>query len=386
MKTEKLYYKDCHLSQFSAFVTACQRVEGGYEILLDATAFYPEGGGQPCDLGKLGDARVLDVQERGEAVIHLCDRPLPVGEQVSGKIDMLRRFDLMQQHSGEHILSGIICRRWGYHNVGFHIGSDMVTIDFDGIVPMEALEELEAAANQAIWENLPIRCYYPNEEELPTIPYRSKKALRYPVRIVEIGDVDTCACCGVHVDKTGEIGLLKIFSCVKFHQGVRMEIACGRWAFNHLNAAFHQNRQVSQAFSAKITQTGEAAREMNARVTQLEYRCTGLQKRIFATIAQSYRGQGDVLHFEADLTPTALRELADAISETCGGTAAVYSGNDTQGYAICIVDKQKDMTPLSTALRQELNAKGGGRGFFQGKTEATQTQITAFFVKLFGKG
>ena len=383
METQKLYYSDSHLYRFAATVTRCEKVTNGYAVTLDATAFYPEGGGQACDLGTLGSAKVLDVQERGEEVIHLCDTPLTVGKPVEGIIDAERRFDLMQQHTGEHIVSGIICARFGYHNVGFHVGTDMITIDFDGPIPADALPEIEAAANRAVWQNLPIRCWYPTPEELPNVSYRTKRVLPWPVRIVEIPGVDKCACCGVHVAYTGEIGLVKLFSCVKFHQGVRIEMACGGRALALLNAAFDQNRQVSQAFSAKWMQTGKAARKMNERLAAAEYRCAGMERRIWDAIAADYQGQGNVLHFEPELSALAVRELADRIAEKCVGTAAVFSGTDGN-FNVCLVNKNGDVKELGSALKSALNARGGGKpGIFQGTIPATREQIDQFFQEWF---
>jgi alanyl-tRNA synthetase len=375
METRKLYYEDSQLYTFSARVTGCRETEGGYAVTLDATAFYPEGGGQACDIGTLGSATVLDVQEQGHQILHLCDRPLTVGETVEGCIDETRRFDLMQQHTGEHIVSGIICQRYGYHNVGFHIGAEGITIDFDGPIPADALPEIEAAANQAVWQNIPIRCWYPTEQELPNIYYRSKKTLPWPVRIVQIPGVDSCACCGVHVKHTGQIGLIKLFSCVKFHQGVRIEMACGGRALAILNAAYDQNRQVSQAFSAKLMTTGEAARKMNERLAAAEFRCTGLERALWDRTAADYQGKGNVLHMDQTLTPLGVRELADRIAERCGGIAAVLG--DTN---LCLISKTDDLKELSAALRTELNARGGGKpGIFQGTVPAEKEAILAFF-------
>ena len=174
---KKLYYEDSHLKAFTATVTGCAQVKKGWEITLDATAFYPEGGGQASDTGILGEAKVISVREENEEIFHLCDSPLEVGSAVEGVIDWDRRFDLMQQHAGEHIVSGIIHKRYGWHNVGFHMGADVVTIDFDGPIPGEDLQEIEAAANAAVWQDLPIKCWYPSPEELPTVPYRRKKDL-----------------------------------------------------------------------------------------------------------------------------------------------------------------------------------------------------------------
>ena len=376
MKVRQLYYEDCHLKTFTARVTGCDQTPKGWEITLDATAFYPEGGGQACDLGTLGDAHVLDVRERDEQVIHLCDRPLEEGAQVEGIIDWQRRFDLMQQHSGEHILSGLIHARYGYHNVGFHMGKTAMEVDFDGPIPPDELAQLEQAANMAVWANLPIRSWYPSQEELPGVPYRRKKDLAWPVRIVEVPGHDLCACCGVHVARTGEIGLIKIISCIKFHEGVRLEMLCGRKAYEYMCRIQEQNRLVSQTFSAKSLETGEAAKKFADQLAAEKYRAAGLEKRVFAAIAESYRGRGEAVHFEEGLTSSAVRDLADSIAAACGGRAAVFSGSDAEGYSLCLVHHGGDVKELGTRLTKAFGGRGGGKpGFFQGSVKATRAQI-----------
>lgn len=379
MQTRKLYYEDSHLTRFTATVVDCKQTQKGWEVILDATAFYPEGGGQACDLGILGGVNVLDVQEQGELVVHLCDGALEVGSAVEGTIDWERRFDLMQQHTGEHIVSGIVHKLFGFDNVGFHIGADVLTVDFDGIIPADRLGEIEALANEAIWKNVTLRCWYPTEEELPHVGYRTKRALPWPVRIVEIPGVDKCACCGVQVVATGEVGLVKLFSCVKFHQGVRIEMACGGRAMKLLNAAYDQNRQVSQAFSAKIFETGEAARAMNQRLADAEFRAVGLQKKIFDITASAYENKGNVVHFQPDCPPADLRELADRIAGVCGGIAFVYSGTDDR-FNVCIVSKTDDLKALGADLKTRFGARGGGKpGYFQGTLQAQKDQLDLYF-------
>ena len=379
MEVKKLYYADSHLKEFSAVVTGCEEVKGGWAVTLDATAFYPTGGGQECDLGILGGARVLDVKEQGENILHLCDTPLEVGAEVTGTIDWERRFDHMQQHSGEHLVMGQIYQKFGYHNVGFHMGGHLVTIDLDGPVTWEDLMEIERRTNQIICRNIPVKTWYPSPEELPNVKYRTKKQLPWPVRIVEFGGEDVCACCGTHVKSTGEIGLVKFVSCVKFKEGVRIEMASGRRATELYQQIFEQNRQVSQTFSAKILETGAAARKFNDMLTQEKYRAIGLQRKIFGAIAQSYAGKERAVHFEADLQPGQVRELADAIAEKTD-TAIVYSGCDATGYSICILSKTQDTRALGKEVNAALNGRGGGKpGAFQGSLKATKEQIEAFF-------
>jgi alanyl-tRNA synthetase len=380
MNVRKLYYEDSHLDRFTARVTDCREAEKGFLVTLDATAFYPEGGGQACDLGKLGDANVLDVQERDEAVVHLCDRPLDVGAEVTGIIDWQRRFDLMQQHTGEHMVSGVIHKRYGWHNVGFHMGSEVITIDFDGIIPAEDLPAIEAEVNAGIWADLPVRCWYPSPEELPSVGYRTKKQLPWPVRIVEIPGFDKCACCGVHTERTGQVGLVKLFTSIGCRGGSRLEMACGKRAMEMLNQAFDQNRQVSQAFSAQITGTGEAARRMNETLEREKLRYAALQKKLFRFVAESYVNRSNVLHFEEGLDSVQIRELADAIAETCGGFAAVFSGSEESGYGYAIVTRSGDLRPLGKAMTTALNGRGGGKPIFQqGRVMGDKSRIEAFF-------
>ena len=380
MQTRKLYYEDCHLQEFTGVVTGCEQAEKGYWITLDQTAFYPEGGGQACDLGTLGDAQVLDVRETGETVRHLCDRPLALNQPVCGRIDWERRFDQMQQHTGEHIVSGILHRLLGAHNVGFHMGSDVTTIDFDVPVPQELLAQIEQEANEAVFSNLKVLCSYPEEDILPQIPYRSKKALPWPVRIVEIPGFDICACCGVHVERTGEIGMIKLLSCIKFHEGVRMEMVCGKKALSLMGRIYEQNRLVSQAFSAKLLETGAAAQKMNDALAAEKYRASGLERQLFDRMAEDYRDAGDVVHFAEGLQPAAVRELADRIAQKCGGTAAVFSGDDENGYQVCLVNKSGDVKTLGQTMNAQLNGRGGGKpGFHQGSVKATKAQIEDFF-------
>ena len=381
MKTRKLYYEDSHMKKFTATVLSCEETPKGFEVILDATAFYPEGGGQDADTGILGGVRVLDTRERGEAVIHFCEAPLEVGREVEGILDWEARFVRMQQHSGEHIVSGILNRRYGCHNVGFHMSSDLITIDFDTVIPREDLPSIEAEANRAIWADIAFRCWYPSEEELPNVFYRTKRALPWPVRIVEIPGYDSCACCGTHVKRTGEIGLIKLFSAVKFRNGTRMEMACGSIALEILNRGWEQNKLVSQAFSAQVTETGIAAQRMNETVEALKFRITGLEMRLFAGIAESYAGMDRAVHFEDGLDNTAVRVLADAIADRVDSYAAVFSGDEENGYAFCLVTRGGDLRQLCKDMTKALNGRGGGKpAFQQGRVGAKKEEILAFFA------
>ena len=381
MEVKKLYYADSFLKEFTAAVISCEEAKGGWEVMLDATAFYPTGGGQECDIGVLGGVKVLDVKEQGEQIIHLCDGPLEVGSVVNGAIDWQRRFDHMQQHSGEHLVMGQIYEKFGYHNVGFHMGTNLVTIDLNGPVTWAELMEIEQRVNQIIWENRPVKTWYPSPEELPNVNYRTKKALPWPVRIVEFDGADVCACCGTHVQYTGQIGLVKFVSCIKFKEGVRIEMASGERALKLFQNIFEQNRQVSQTFSAKILETGAAAQKFNEMLNQEKFRATGLQRKVFAAIADSCAGKELALLFEENLTPGQVRELADAVAEKAG-IAVVCSGADDTGYSICMISRTADTRALGKEVNAKLNGRGGGKpGAFQGSVQATRAAIEGFFAQ-----
>jgi len=381
--TRKLFYEDCHLLAFSAKVTGCEEALGHWRITLDETAFYPEGGGQAGDIGTLGCVRVLDTKEDGEDVLHLCDGPLEVGAEVHGQVDETHRFDLMQQHTGEHIVSGLLHSRFGYQNTGFHVGKDVMEVDFDGPLTPEDVAWVENEANKAIWKNMAVKCWYPSPEELPNVVYRTKRALPWPVRIVQVGNVDNCACCGIHVAHTGEVGVIKILSCVKFHGGVRLEMVCGQRAWNYLAAVFDQNRQVSQLFSAKLLETADAARKTADSLAAEKFRSAGLEKQVLGHIAEGYVNQKDPLHFAQDLSGGAIRELADQISRQCRGFAAVFSGSDETGYSYCLACKVQDLRPLGKEMTAALNGRGGGKpDFQQGSVKATRQEIESFFENL----
>ncbi len=379
MDTIKLYYDDVLLREFDATVLSCESGKNGWAVVLDRTAFYPEGGGQPCDRGTLGTVRVTDVHEKGGVITHTCDGPLPVGETVHGAIDWARRFDHMQQHSGEHIVSGLLCAAYHCDNVGFHLGEDTVIIDYNADIPWEGVVEIEKKANQYIWENHPFAVLWPTAEELAALPYRSKKALTGAVRITSFPGADMCACCGTHVVSSGQVGLVKFLSCQKFRDGVRLELLCGQRAMDYLAMTWEQNRAVGQALSVKPQATATAVAKLQTELSALRQRVTALEEASFAATAESCRGQGDVLLVTEALQGDGVRRLCDAVSQVCGGRAAVFAGADG-AYRYALIHPGHDLSPLVKALNAALHGRGGGRdGFAQGSVAATEAEIRDFF-------
>ena len=379
METEKLYYSDAYLTEFEATVLACEESKKGYLVTLDRTAFYPEGGGQPADHGTLGGVAVTDVHEKDGVVLHTCSAPLAAGAEVHGKIDWQRRFDHMQQHSGEHIVSGMLCQAFHCDNVGFHMGADVVTIDYNAEMTWENVLAIEAKANQYIWENHHFVVTYPTAEELETLEYRSKKELSGQVRIACFPGADTCACCGTHVDQSGEVGLVKFLSVQKFRSGVRLELLCGRRALDYLSRHWQQNHAIGQALSVKGEGTFAAVQRLQAELSETKLRAAALEEESFRRTAEEYTGHGDVLLIVPPLQGDGVRRLCDAVSKTAGGRCAVFSG-EAGSYKYALIHTGHDIRQLVKDMNSALNGRGGGRdGFAQGSAQTTEEQIRAFF-------
>ena len=380
METEKLYYADPFLKTFTATVLDCQPGKNGFIVTLDRTAFYPEGGGQPADQGTLDGAAVTDVHEKNGVILHNVDSAVEIGKTVTGTIDWERRFDHMQQHSGEHICSGLICGRCHCDNVGFHMGTDMVTIDFNADIPWEELLEIEAQANQYIYEDHPIDIQSHRGAELDAIDYRSKKPLEGDVRIVAFPGADCCACCGTHVLRSGQVGLVKFLSVQKFREGVRIELLCGKRALDYLSRTWEQAKTIGQRLSVKPVDAAAAVERLEHELSAAKLRCAQLEESVFAAIAQEQAGKGDVLLFQPPMKPDSVRKLADAAAKTCGGLAAVFAGEGIHyAYALGRADGQ-DISAQVKAMNAALHGRGGGRdGFAQGSVEAERSAIEAFF-------
>lgn len=382
VETRRLYYEDVYIKIFPAQVKECRKGEKGYEILLDQSAFYPEGGGQPCDLGVLGDVPVKDVQEKDGELIHYTEKPFEPGTELMGEIDWARRFDLMQQHSGEHIVSGLVHEKYGYDNVGFHMSSDVITIDFSGVLDKKQLEEIEAETNRKIWENTPVEIFYPEKEDLEQLPYRSKKELTGKIRLVRFPGADLCACCGTHVTHTGEIGMVKLLTAENFHEGVRVTMISGKRVLEYLNRIDEQNRQVSVKLSAKIGETAQAVERLQEENYRLKGQLLHLTQQLCETETARYEGAGSVLIFHEGLDGDSVRKMADAVMEKCAGCCAVFSKNPDGSYKYAIGEKDGDLRQFTKEMNMALNGRGGGRPFFvQGSVKADEEQIRRFFER-----
>ena len=382
--TEKLYYEDSHLSVFNATVLSCEQTGKGFLIKLDRTAFFPEGGGQGADTGRLGPARVLDVQERGGEILHLCDAPLPAGESVEGRLDYEQRLRRMQNHSGEHIVSGLAHVLFGLDNVGFHMGEDCMTIDFSGELNWDELMQIEVHANELVRADLPIRAWFPAEAELAALDYRSKKELDDAVRIVEIPGVDRCACCAPHVARTGEIGVIKILDSQRHRGGVRLSAVCGMDAVDDYRARQQSVTEVSRLLSAKRGEIAGAVRRVLAEQQGLKERCDALSMALVGRIAGSCPAtEGNLVLFDDLLDEVAQRELVNRLAEKCGGFAAVFCGSDGGGWRYIIGSRTLDLRAMTRAINAAVSGRGGGRPeMITGRASASRAEIERALAEL----
>ena len=383
METVKLYYEDARTAEFEGTVLSCEpRKDGGYAVALDRTAFNPEGGGQTADTGALGSVRVTDAHERGGIVYHYTDGPLTPGERVTGRLDWAERWRKMQNHSGEHIVSGLIHARYGYDNVGFHLGEDGCTIDLSGELTRAQLDEIEDAANAVVWRNIPIVARFPDPEELRTLEYRSKLDLTENVRIVTIEGVDACACCAPHVGTTGEVGVIKLLDAMRHRGGVRTWMKSRADALRDYRAQYTDAAAISALLNLPQDRLVPGVEKLLAQRDELKSELIGLQRAALEARAAALEPtEGHILLFE-NADDAGMRILANAGMEKCGGVCAVFSGTDGD-YRFVMGSARRDMRAFAREIREPLAARGGGQErMISGRCQADGETIRAFFRDL----
>ena len=399
MKTVRLFDQDSHLYTFEATVLSAEagKTPDTLSVVLDATAFFPEGGGQYADPGALAGCPVTDVREKDGIIIHtvdishLCGAPHPFekGAVVIGELDATTRLVRMQNHTGEHIISGIVHRLYGFRNVGFHLGDGDVTLDFDGVLTREQLNAIEEEANAIVAACLPITAYYPDPEELSTLSYRAKLDLTEGVRIVRIGRVDDpkdlCACCAPHVDNTGEIGLIKLLDFIHYKGGVRIHMLCGSWALADYRRRYTAVATMAAAMSVKQEEVVAGFERMQAEIEGHKKVISTLRGKLEAhTVAAITPTEGSLCIFDEGLEAPEMRRLLNAAVAKCGRLCGVFSGNDRDGYRFVIGrgDPSIDLKPRTGEINTALSARGGGSSeMLQGSCTAARAVIEAFFAK-----
>ena len=377
--TEKLFYQDSHRSTFTAIVQEVRPSGNWYEIILDRTAFFPEGGGQSSDTGSLGGVSVSDVQEIDGKIIHYTDGPLVEGTEVEGCIDWTERFSKMQQHTGEHIVSGLIHKIYGYHNVGFHLGTDSVTLDFNGVVPKEKLHEIEQLANEAVAKNLPVQVLYPTDEELSKISYRSKIEIEGQVRIVVIDGYDVCACCAPHVKQTGEIGLIKLVGMQNYKGGVRISMLCGFRALEDYYQKEKNNREIAVMLSAKEYETAVEVERLQEELAMKKAKIAELERKFLEQKVETLDISSEIVCLFEETDPVMTRELVNLLLKKGAKMAAVFSGNEREGYRYVLGSRSLDVRENGKLLNEAFHGRGGGKPeMVQGTVQGKREEIEAF--------
>ena len=360
--TEKLFYEDSHMITFSAVVTACEKVGDYYEAVLDRTAFFPEGGGQYADTGLIDGVKVLDVHERDGVIYHKVEKEITAGKHVEASINWEERFSKMQHHSGEHIVSGLVNVIYGYDNVGFHMGKDVVTMDFNGVLTKEQLKEIERKANEAVVKNLDIQVLYPSKEELSEISYRSKIEIEGQVRIVVVPGYDTCACCAPHVKKTGEIGLVKLIGVQNYKGGVRVSMLCGFRAIEDYDAKSEHTKSISVMLSAKEEEIVEEVLKLKEELAVQKAKLAEMQNKLLNYKVQELSiDKPLVILFEQELSGDAPRQLVNRLLEKGVKIGVVFCETEINQYRYVIGSKTVDVRPFAQMLGEKFSGRGGGK-------------------------
>lgn len=381
LSKEKLFYADAYQKSFDACVISCESTsDGNYIAVLDKTAFYPEGGGQPSDVGKVDDAMVIDVFEKSGRIYHKINMPLIVGSTVCGEVNFLQRMSNMQNHSGEHIVSGIIKSRFGYDNVGFHMGSEFITIDINGELTGQDIDEVELLANEVVFKNLDVEILFPDDLKYKEMNCRSKKDLTGEIRVIQIAGVDTCACCGLHVAKTGEIGIIKIISHQRYKGGSRISMLCGRRALDDYSSKNKSIYKISSLLSAKPNEVAVSTESLLNENSSLKYKLVEQRLRIFGYIAGSIEPCEKVCIFEENLTSVELKQLCQSLCEKAK-FALVLSGENGSSYKYALGSLTGDVVPIGHRLNKTFNGRGGGKGIMQGSVSGDRGDIEKFFYK-----
>lgn len=390
-KSVKLFYEDSYIKTFQAVVLDCQPGKDGYRIVLDRTAFFPEGGGQSGDTGFLEiekdgtrkQIQVLDTKEKEDRIYHVTEQEILPGTAVTGTIDFAQRFERMQQHTGEHIVSGIVHSLYGYDNVGFHLGNEVTTLDFNGELSPGQVEDLENRANQAVFMAIPVHVMYPTKTEEKEIPYRSKIEIAGQVRIVEIPEIDICACCAPHVRTTAEVGLIKILSCERHRGGCRVTIAAGIRALKDYRLKQQKVTEVSVLLSAQPEKIDEAVSRIKEQIqSQTERICKLQADYLNRKLEEISQDQPYVSLYEEELDAVAIRNFVNAVVEKHTGICAAFMGSSTKGYRYILGSGTQDVRTLSKKLHEKFGGKGGGKPeMVQGSLASGNAEEIEAFLK-----
>lgn len=375
VSTVKLYENNSYIKTFDATVLSCEEKDDKYLITLDKTAFFPEGGGQYADKGILADANVLDVQIKDNIIEHLTDKPLNIGDTVTGEIDWDTRFSRMQNHTGEHIVSGVIHNLYGYNNVGFHMNDRFITLDVDGPLNEQDIAKVELEVNKAIYQNKKINVIYPTADELSNYDYRSKLDITENVRLVEIEEVDLCACCAPHVAFTGEVGIIKIISFIPYKKGTRIEMVAGLLAFQDYSMLHNVNKQTMNLLCSKREETFSMTQKIHKDLGDIKAENKKMSSELALLKMEKISIGKGVCAFIENGTYDELRFCSNSLikeNEYC----CVFSKTENAGFIYVVASENKNIKDIVLFLNSTFNGRGGGKDFYaQGTINATKEEI-----------
>ncbi len=381
--TEKLYYENAYTREFTASVKCVSFDESSYAVVLDKTAFFPEEGGQSADTGRIGEAAVLDVKEKNGIIFHYVDRPVELGEVLKCEVNFEERFEKMQCHTAEHIISGTFKRLYGLDNVGFHLGKNEVTMDINGVLTRDDLDRVELLANKAVFDNIPVTAYFPSSDELLMLEYRSKLELTENVRIVRIGDIDICACCAPHVSSTGEIGIIKLLDFEKHKGGLRIYMAAGYRALTDYKQKYANVRRISAMLCEPQETVADGVDRQIKETDRLRSELKSSRLELARLRAEQVaKTDGNHIVLFDGMSNDELREFCNCAHKKVGGILLALSGEDGEfRYAIC--SERKDLQAIVKNMNTYLGGRGGGRGILaQGTLYSSRGSIEEFFASV----
>lgn len=381
--TKKIYDYKSNEFEFEAIVEKCEKNDkGNFEIVLDKTAFFPGGGGQEADTGEINSNKLIDIYEKNNEIYHVLSCGFSVGEKVKGKLNGEKRLKNMQSHSAEHIVSGIIHNLYGYENVGFHMGSDCVTMDVDGRLHDEDLKKIEMLSNEAIWKNIAFKVYYPNPQELSKIEYRSKLDLKENVRIVEIEGYDKCACCAPHVEYSGQIGVIKLLDLAYINNKTRIRMLGGHYAVKDYFEKSQCVHKISVLLSANKNDVYKSVEKLYNDFENKKYEYVGLKRQLFDIKYKNIVNDKNIIVFEENCDMNELIYILNLLKENNSGICGVFCGDDIKGYNYAVGSNTVDINDVKEEFLKSLNAKGGGTSqLIQGFCKTYKKNIDNFFLK-----
>lgn len=380
--TKRLYESDSYIKEFEAEVVSCEKDGDFYNVVLSETAFFPEGGGQKADTGFIEDIEVLDVVIKDDEIIHKTSMPIEAGKRVNAHIDFELRYKRMQNHTAEHIVAGIVHSEYGYANVGFHMSENSMRVDFDGELKKEDIEKIELLSNQAVWKNASVTVLFPTQEEAQKIDYRSKLEILFGLRLIKIEGVDCCACCAPHVNKTGEVGLVKIIDFAPYKRGTRIELVAGVDALYDYSKINEENKKLMGILSAPRDALLEAVEHQSETITSLTREKNILSKELALYKLNLIEINNKAYAFGDGFSHEDLRYASNQFVEEGKDLCILLSKIEGNEYSYVVNSKNEDIKDFVKAMNEALNGRGGGKGnYAQGKICAEEKMIEEYIKK-----